>query len=86
MTTDAPPSARHYRTILANERTYLAWQGMAAGLLVASIAVQCIPAAGRSSGWQVAALVLAVAAVVTAWTGLHRWRKLDRAIRHPAAA
>jgi uncharacterized membrane protein YidH (DUF202 family) len=86
VTTEAPPSALHYRTVLANERTFLAWQGMAAGLLVASIAVQCIPAVSLSAAWQVAAIGLAVAAAVTAWTGLRRWRKVDRAIRQPGTA
>jgi uncharacterized membrane protein YidH (DUF202 family) len=85
VSTEAPPSAHHYRTVLANERTFLAWQGIAVGLLLASIAVQCIPDVGRSTAWQAAAILLAIAAAGTAWTGLRRWRKVDRAISHPGA-
>jgi uncharacterized membrane protein YidH (DUF202 family) len=86
MTTAAPLSAQHYRTILANEWTFLAWQGMAVGLLLASIAIQCLPAVGTLSWWQVVGIGPALLAAATAWTGLRRWRKVDRAVRHPGAA
>jgi putative membrane protein len=78
---DAADSEHHYRTLLANERTFLGWQGMALSLLVASIAVQSFTAASTSAVWCVLAVALAVAAVAAALHGLFRWRHVDRALR-----
>jgi uncharacterized membrane protein YidH (DUF202 family) len=86
VTSETRRSAHDYRSILANERTFLAWQGMAVSLLLASIAIQCIPTVSMSTAWQVIGIGLAVLTVVTAWTGLRRWGRVDRAIRRSVVA
>jgi uncharacterized membrane protein YidH (DUF202 family) len=78
---DAAVSAHHYRALLANERTFLGWQGLALSLIVWSIAVQSFTAADASRLWWVFAAVLALLGVVTAGRGLRRWRRLDRSFR-----
>jgi putative membrane protein len=83
-----------YRFTLANERTFLAWQRTALGLLAAAVAViQFVPALGISGGRHILAALLAVLAILTAGIGLLRWEQVDRAIsrgkplpRHPTPA
>ena len=71
-----------YRFTLANERTFLAWQRTALGLLAAAVAVvQLVPELTIPGARHVLGVLLAVLAIVTAATGLHRWRQVDRAIR-----
>ncbi|MDV3127105.1 DUF202 domain-containing protein [Mycobacterium sp. 21AC1] len=71
-----------YRFTLANERTFLAWQRTALGLLAAAVAViqfvsdMAVPGARHFLG-----LFLAFLATVTAAVGLWRWRQVDRAMR-----
>lgn len=71
-----------YRFTLANERTFLAWQRTALGLLAASVAViqfvseMAVPGARHFLGF-----FLAFLATVTAGVGLWRWRQVDRAMR-----
>jgi putative membrane protein len=69
-----------YRFTLANERTFLAWQRTALGLLAAAVAVvQFLPeltVLRHALGAAVGAL-----AVLTAGAGLHRWYQVDRAMR-----
>jgi putative membrane protein len=71
-----------YRLIFANERTFLAWQRTALGLLAAAVALVqlvpelTIPGARRSLG-----VGLAMLAVLTSGMGLLRWRQADRAMR-----
>jgi uncharacterized membrane protein YidH (DUF202 family) len=77
---------RHYRTLLANERTLLGWQGMALSLLLASIAVQSLTATSDSVLWCVPAVLLAVGGIAVTWYGLFRWRRVDRALRGEAPA
>jgi putative membrane protein len=67
-----------YRMQLANERTFLAWQGMSLSLLAASIAVQSISAPSISRVWSAVGASLAVLATVCAVAGLVRWRHIDR--------
>jgi putative membrane protein len=71
-----------YRFTLANERTFLAWQRTALGLLAASVAIiQLVPELGISGGRHVLGALLAVLATLTAGMGLLRWEQVDRAMR-----
>jgi putative membrane protein len=71
-----------YRFTLANERTFLAWQRTALGLLAASVAVvQLLPELGVPGARHVLGALLAVLATLTAGVGLRRWQQVDRAIR-----
>ena len=71
-----------YRFTLANERTFLAWQRTALGLLAAAVAVvQLVPELSIPGARHALAVLLAVLASVTAGMGLLRWRQVDRAIR-----
>jgi uncharacterized membrane protein YidH (DUF202 family) len=73
-----------YRMQLANERTFLAWQGMSLSLLVASIAVQSVSAPGVSRVWSAGGAILAALAIVCAVAGWVRWRQIDRDLRGDA--
>jgi putative membrane protein len=83
-----------YRFTLANERTFLAWQRTALGLLAASVAViQFVPELGVPGARHVLGVLLAVLATATAVVGLLRWAQVDRAMRagvelprHPSPA
>jgi inner membrane protein YidH len=82
----APDSAAEsepdYRFTLANERTFLAWQRTALGLLAASVAVvQLVPELTVPGARHLLGVFLAVLATVTAGVGLLRWGQVDRAIR-----
>ncbi len=71
-----------YRFTLANERTFLAWQRTALGLLAASVAViQFVPELGVPGARHVLGVLLAVLATATALIGLIRWVQVDRAMR-----
>jgi putative membrane protein len=71
-----------YRFTLANERTFLAWQRTALGLLAAAVAVvQLLPELGVPGARHVLGGVLAVLAAFTAGAGLRRWQRVDRAMR-----
>jgi putative membrane protein len=75
-----------YRFTLANERTFLAWQRTALGLLAASVAViQFVPELGVPGARHLLGILLAVLATVTAAVGLLRWRQTDRAMRDGTA-
>ena len=71
-----------YRFTLANERTFLAWQRTALGLLAAAVAVAqflpelTVPGLRHALGAAVGAL-----AMLTAGAGLRRWHQVDRAMR-----
>jgi putative membrane protein len=78
----APDGEPDYRFTLANERTFLAWQRTALGLLAAAVAaVQLLPDAPLPWGRYVLGGVLAILAMLTAVTGLRRWSNAERAIR-----
>jgi len=71
-----------YRFTLANERTYLAWQRTALGLLAAAVAVvQLVPELSIAGARHVLGIILALLAILTAGMGILRWRQVDRAIR-----
>lgn len=71
-----------YRFTLANERTFLAWQRTALGLLAAAVAaVQLLPELGVPGARHVFGGVLAVLAALTKGVGLRRWQQVDRAMR-----
>jgi putative membrane protein len=71
-----------YRFTLANERTFLAWQRTALGLLAAAVAViQFVPEMSVPGARHALALVLTLLSTVTAGVGLWRWRQVDRAMR-----
>ena len=71
-----------YRFTLANERTFLAWQRTALGLLAATVALPQLVAGSAVQGMQyILSTVLGMLAIVSAGAGLLRWRRVDRAIR-----
>jgi putative membrane protein len=71
-----------YRFTLANERTFLAWQRTALGLLAAAVAVvQFVPELPIPHARHVLAALLAALAIFTGAVGLLRWEHADRAIR-----
>lgn len=71
-----------YRFTLANERTFLAWQRTALGLLAAGVAlVQFVPELVVPGARHVMGVGLSVLAISTSWIGLQRWRQADRAMR-----
>ncbi len=75
-----------YRFTFANERTFLAWQRTALGLLAAGVAVvQLVPELGVPGARRVLGVGLAALAVLTSGTGLQRWRQADRAMRRGEA-
>ncbi|WP_123025287.1 YidH family protein [Mycolicibacterium stellerae] len=83
-----------YRFTLANERTFLAWQRTALGLLAAAVAViQFVPQFGIPGARHALGLLLGLLATMTAGIGLWRWQQVDRAMRegkplprHPSPA
>lgn len=75
-----------YRFTLANERTFLAWQRTALGLLAASVAViQFVSEAALPGARFILGGILAILATLTAALGLWRWRQVDRAMRRGTA-
>ncbi|BAV41102.1 YidH family protein [Mycobacterium ulcerans] len=71
-----------YRFTLANERTFLAWQRTALGLLAAAVAlVQLVPELAVHGARHVLDVVLATLAILTSGMGLLRWQQADRAMR-----
>ncbi|KAA8964476.1 DUF202 domain-containing protein [Mycobacterium sp.] len=71
-----------YRFTLANERTFLAWQRTALGLLAAAVAVvQLVSPTALPDMRHVLGVVLAALAMLTSAMGLLRWEQTDRAIR-----
>ena len=71
-----------YRFTLANERTFLAWQRTALGLLAAAVAVvQLVPEMSVAGARHVLGIVLALLAILTAGMGILRWQQVDRAMR-----
>jgi putative membrane protein len=71
-----------YRFTLANERTFLAWQRTALGLLAAAVAVvQLVPELAVSGARHVLGAVLAALAIITAGAGMRRWSRVDTAMR-----
>jgi putative membrane protein len=71
-----------YRFTLANERTFLAWERTALGLLAAAVAiVQFVPELGVPGGRHIIGGLLTILAMMCAGLGLWRWQQVDRAMR-----
>jgi putative membrane protein len=71
-----------YRFTLANERTFLAWQRTALGLLAAAVAiVQLVPELALPGARHVIGGLLAALAMLAAGAGLYRWNQVDHAMR-----
>lgn len=71
-----------YRFTLANERTFLAWQRTALGLLAAAVAlVQLVPELAVPGARRLLGVGLAGLAICTSGIGLRRWIHADRAMR-----
>jgi putative membrane protein len=81
-TDSAEESELDYRFTFANERTFLAWQRTALGLLAAAVAlVQLVPELAIPGSRRLLGVGLAVLATVTSGMGLLRWQQADRAMR-----
>jgi putative membrane protein len=79
---NAPEVEPDYRFTLANERTFLAWQRTALGLLAAAVAVvQLVPELSIAGARHVLGIILALLAILTAGMGILRWEQVDRAMR-----
>jgi putative membrane protein len=71
-----------YRFTLANERTFLAWERTALGLLAAAVAiVQFVPELGVPGARHVIGGLLTMLAMLCAGMGLRRWQQVERAMR-----
>ena len=90
----AQESEPDYRFTMANERTFLAWQRTALGLLAAAVALeQLVPEMTVPGARRLLGVGLAVLAVLTSGMGLLRWQQADHAMRggdplprHPSPA
>jgi putative membrane protein len=81
-TDNVPEVEPDYRFTLANERTFLAWQRTALGLLAAAVAVvQLVPELSIPGARHLLGLILALLAILTAGMGIVRWAQVDRAMR-----
>ena len=79
---NVPDVEPDYRFTLANERTFLAWERTALGLLAAAVAVvQLVPELSIAGARHVLGAVLALLAILTAGMGILRWEQVDRAMR-----
>lgn len=91
---DSAESEPDYRFTMANERTFLAWQRTALGLLAAAVALeQLVPEMTVPGARRLLGVGLAVLAVLTSGMGLLRWQQADHAMRrgdplprHPSPA
>lgn len=81
-TDNVPEIEPDYRFTLANERTFLAWQRTALGLLAAAVAVvQLVPELSVAGARHVLGIILGLLAILTAGMGILRWQQVDRAMR-----
>ena len=81
-TDNVPEVEPDYRFTLANERTFLAWQRTALGLLAAAVAVvQLVPELSIAGARHVLGIILGLLAILTAGMGILRWQQVDRAMR-----
>jgi putative membrane protein len=77
--TDPEPD---FRFTMANERTFLAWQRTALGLLASAVAVvDFVPHTRLPWAPRTAAGLLAALAVLTSVNGIRRWERVDAAMR-----
>jgi inner membrane protein YidH len=81
-TDNMPEIEPDYRFTLANERTFLAWQRTALGLLAAAVAVvQLVPELSIAGARHILGIILGLLAILTAGMGILRWQQVDRAMR-----
>ena len=81
-TDNVPEIEPDYRFTLANERTFLAWQRTALGLLAAAVAVvQLVPELSIAGARHVLGIILGLLAILTAGMGILRWQQVARAMR-----
>jgi inner membrane protein YidH len=81
-TDNVPEIEPDYRFTLANERTFLAWQRTALGLLAAAVAVvQLVPELSIAGARHILGIILGLLAILTAGMGILRWQQVDRAMR-----
>ena len=81
-TDNVPEIEPDYRFTLANERTFLAWQRTALGLLAAAVAVvQLVPELSIAGARHVLGIILGLLAILTAGMEILRWQQVDRAMR-----
>jgi putative membrane protein len=81
-TDNVPEIEPDYRFTLANERTFLAWQRTALGLLAAAVAVvQLVPELSIAGARHILGIILGLLALLTAGMGILRWQQVDRAMR-----
>lgn len=79
---DSPIIEPDYRFTLANERTFLAWQRTALGLLAAAVAVvQFLPELAVPGLRHALGAAVGMLAMLTAGAGLQRWYQVDHAMR-----
>ena len=79
------PDEPDYRFVLANERTFLAWQRTSLGLLALSVALaQLAPSMLEPGRARMLGLALNVLAILSAGAGMRRWAQSERAIRQGA--
>jgi putative membrane protein len=82
VTEDADAAEPDYRFTLANERTFLAWQRTALGLLAAAVALgQFMPEPTVPELRYALVGLVGLLAFMTAAAGLYRWNRVDHAIR-----
>jgi putative membrane protein len=82
VTEDPELAEPDYRFTLANERTFLAWQRTALGLLAAAVALgQFMPEPSVPALRYALVGMVGLLAFLTAAAGLHRWHRVDHAIR-----
>jgi len=80
--TDVAEIEPDYPFTLANERTFLAGERTALGLLAAAVAVvQLVPELSIPGARHVLGIILALLAILTAAMGILRWQQVDRAMR-----
>lgn len=75
-----------YRFTLANERTFLAWIRTSLALLAGGVALmQLVPRFSLHGVRHIFSLALVAAGGTLAMLAVHRWRRIQQAMRHGAA-
>lgn len=84
--TPAEGNEPDYRFTLANERTFLAWIRTSLALLAGGVALmQLVPRFSLHGVRHIFSLLLVAAGGTLAMLAVHRWRRIQQAMRHGAA-